>query len=101
MGRSVVLAGIVAAAAAGAAQAGVIERACLKSDRQAATRLICGCIQDVADVTLDRRDQRLAATFFRDPHRAQEIRQSDRASHEAFWQKYKEFGATAETYCAS
>ena len=84
---------------AGAAQAGKIERACLNSDRQAASRALCGCIQKIADVTLDRGDQRLAATFFRDPHRAQEVRQSDRRTHEVFWQKYKRFGATAEVYC--
>jgi hypothetical protein len=83
----------------GQAQAGVIERACLGSDRPAASRILCGCIQNVADLTLDRRDQRLAAKFFRDPHMAQEVRQSDKRSHEIFWQKYKKFGASAESYC--
>ena len=82
-----------------AAQAGVIERACLKSDRPAVTRLLCNCIQSVADSTLTRSDQRLAAKFFKDPHKAQEVRQSDNPSHEIFWQKYKKFGASAETVC--
>ena len=41
----------------------------------------------------------MAAEFFDDPHRAQEIRQSDRRSHEAFWQRYKNFGQTAEIFC--
>nr|WP_226782213.1 hypothetical protein [Oceaniglobus trochenteri] len=81
-------------------QAGTIERACLKSDRKAATRALCGCIQQVADLTLDRRDQRLAAKFFRDPHRAQEVRQSDRSSDETFWKKYKQFGSNAKAYCS-
>ncbi|MBJ3763385.1 hypothetical protein ILP92_11575 [Maribius pontilimi] len=85
---------------AGTAQAGVIERACLKSDRQAANRSLCGCIQQVADVTLTRRDQKLAATFFREPHRAQEVRQSDNPRHETFWKKYRSFGSTAENYCS-
>lgn len=85
---------------AAGAQAGPIERACIKSDRQAASRSLCGCIQQVADITLDRRDQKLAATFFRDPHRAQEVRQSDRQSHEVFWKKYKAFGRSAENYCS-
>jgi Ni/Co efflux regulator RcnB len=81
------------------AQAGVIERACLKSDRKAANRNLCGCIQDVADATLNRSDQRMAAKFFKAPEMAQEIRQSDRATHESFWKRYKEFGASAKTYC--
>ena len=81
------------------AHAGLIERACMKSDRQAASRALCGCIQDVADATLTSGDQKLAAKFFKDPHMAQEIRQSDRSSHERFWKKYKAFGQTAETYC--
>lgn len=81
--------------------AGPIERACLKADRKAATRPLCNCVQQVADLTLNGRDQRLAASFFSDPHRAQEVRQSDRSSHEAFWKRYKTFGANAESYCRS
>lgn len=90
---------LVALMAASSAHAGTIERACLKADRKAASRSLCGCIQDAADLTLDRGDQKLAATFFADPHRAQEIRQSDRSSHESFWKRYKQFGQTAEVYC--
>ncbi|RVT85580.1 hypothetical protein DXV76_07445 [Rhodobacteraceae bacterium CCMM004] len=97
--KKLFLVSAVLVATAGVAQAGVIERACLKSDRKAANRALCGCIQQVADVTLDRRDQRLAAKFFRDPHQAQVIRQSDRRNHEIFWKKYRTFGRTAETYC--
>ena len=77
-----------------------IESACMKSGRQSANALLCGCIQDVADITLSRSDQRMAAKFFRDPHRAQEIRQSDRSSHEAFWKRYRNFGETAEAFCS-
>lgn len=84
---------------AGIAQAGPIERACLKADRKSASRPLCNCVQQVADLTLDNRDQRLAASFFKDPHRAQEIRQSDNSSHESFWKRYKAFGASAESYC--
>ena len=53
------------------------------------------------DLTLDSGDQRLAATFFSDPHRAQVIRQSDNSGHERFWKRYKQFGANAESYCRS
>ena len=78
-----------------------IESACLKSERGQGKRLLCGCIQDAADLTLTERDQRLAASFFADPDRAQQIRQSDRRTHEAFWERYKNFGQTAEAFCGS
>ena len=42
---------------------------------------------------------RLAATFFADPHRAQEVRQSRSRRHEAFWERYENFGQAAETFC--
>lgn len=84
-----------------AAFAGPIERACLKSDRKAASRPLCNCVQQVADLSLDAGDQRLAATFFSDPHRAQVVRQSDNQGHEKFWKRYKEFGKNAESYCRS
>lgn len=86
--------------AATAAHAGPIQNACLSSDRAGANRALCSCIQSAADRTLTRRDQRLAASFFEDPHRAQEIRQSDRRSHETFWQRYRAFGETAEAFCS-
>lgn len=76
-----------------------IERACLASERAWGQRALCGCIQDAANLTLTVSDQKLAATFFADPHRAQEIRQSDRRSHEDFWKRYKNFGQTAEIFC--
>lgn len=81
------------------AQAAVIEKACKQSDRQAANSRLCGCIQDVADLTLSRGEQRVAASFFADPDKAQAVRQSDRRSDEQFWQKYVNFGSTAEAYC--
>ena len=90
---------VVTLASSTSAFSGSIESACNSSDRSAANRQLCGCIQDVADLTLQNGDQRLAASFFRDPHKAQEVRQSDRASHESFWQRYKNFGQTAEVYC--
>lgn len=80
------------------ALAGPIERACMRSDRQPANRALCGCIQQVANMTLDRRDQRMAARFFKDPHRAQEVRQS--GNHSTFWKKYRQFGDSATAYCS-
>lgn len=82
------------------ASAGPIERACLNSDRQAVNRAVCGCIQQVADMTLRGGDQRKAAKFFSDPDEAQQVRMSKRDSDNEFWARYKNFGATAEAYCA-
>ncbi|UZD89808.1 hypothetical protein [Cognatishimia activa] len=82
------------------AEAGPISSACIKSDRKAATRRMCNCLQSVANGELNRTDQRLAATFFKDPHKAQEIRQSDRRSHEKFWLRYKGYGQTAAALCS-
>ena len=81
------------------ATAGDIARACSASDRAAGDRRLCGCIQSVADQLLTRRDQRLAASFFADPHRAQEIRMSDSPSDDRFWQRYRRFGAYAARTC--
>lgn len=81
-------------------EAGTIQRACMNSDRKAANRRLCRCIDQAARKTLNSSDQRLAATFFKDPHRSQEIRQSDRTSHEKFWKRYKEFGVRAQQMCS-
>ncbi|MGV6810628.1 MAG: hypothetical protein ACWA47_00145 [Brevirhabdus sp.] len=95
-------AAIVAALTLGTpAISGPIENACLKAGRKAANRALCACIQDAANATLSRSEQKRAAKFFRDPHKAQETRQSDRSSDERFWQAYKNFGTTAQNYCES
>jgi hypothetical protein len=99
MMKSLTLAALILATTGAVAQAGVIERACLKSDRRAASKTLCVCIQKAADVTLSNNDQRLAAKFFSEPHMAQEIRQSDNSQHEVFWKRYRTFGNTAASYC--
>jgi len=81
------------------ANARAIERACVGSDRVGSDTRLCRCIQQVADQLLTARDQRLAASFFRDPHRAQEIRMSDSARDDRFWDRYQRFGALAERSC--
>jgi hypothetical protein len=81
------------------AMAGPIDRACMASDRRARSPRLCACIQRVADQTLSRSDQRMAARFFRDPQRAQDVRQSNNPSHEVFWRKYRAFGETAAATC--
>ncbi len=84
----------------GATFSGPIETACMRSDRDAANRSVCSCIQQVADVTLKSADQRRAAKFFRDPDLAHKTWISQKPGDDAFWDRYKEFGAQAEAYCA-
>ena len=81
-------------------QAGPIERACMSSPRPQKSAQLCGCIQQAADRTLSRGEQRKAARFFSDPHKAQEVRQSDNPSNERFWKRYRSFGDTAEALCS-
>ncbi|MDF1857272.1 hypothetical protein [Pseudooceanicola sp.] len=85
---------------ASVAQAGPINRACLASDRSGASRAVCGCIQNAADKTLTRQDQRLAAKFFREPDKAEEVRMSKSNGNNAFWDRYTKFGAVAESSCS-
>lgn len=94
---------VIAAAAimmtAPLAVAGPIDSACVRSERARGNAPLCGCIQQVANQTLSRSDQRRAASFFRDPHQAQEVRMSKRDADNAFWARYKRFASQAEAYC--
>lgn len=96
--KAILIAAALAALATPLA-AGQIERACLGSDRPGTNRGVCSCIQQAADLTLTKSDQRRATQFFTNPHEAQVVRQSDRRTDEEFWTRYKRFGATAEAYC--
>jgi hypothetical protein len=83
------------------ALAGDIERACLSAGASAANPSLCRCIQDAADLTLTKPEQKRAASFFAEPDRAQMVRQSTRAKDAAFWSRYSVFGETAEAFCSS
>jgi hypothetical protein len=98
--RHILMPAAALAFCAGAVIAGPVEKACLKSGSDTASPELCGCIQQVADLTLSGADQKLAASFIRDPDKAQEIRTSDNAKHEEFWLRYKSFGESAEAVCA-
>ena len=76
-----------------------IQRACLTSDRGVSQPRLCACLQGAADRTLSRRDQKTAATFFRNPDEAQRMRRSDRRRDEAFWERYQRFGEVAKKQC--
>lgn len=85
---------------ASAAFAGPISSACMASNRNAANARLCSCIQQVADVTLEGADQRRAATFFRDPDKAQKVHMSTTHADDAFWDRYVTFGQQAEASCS-
>lgn len=93
------LGAFVLLASATMAGAGPIESACLRSDRGAGQRGLCGCIQQAADMTLGRSDQRRAAKFFKDPDLAHAVWVSKKPGDDAFWNRYRQFGSLAETYC--
>lgn len=95
---------LLALMALGACSGGVsgdVGRACISGGRQAASPALCSCVQRVASQTLSAADQRRAAGFFSDPDRAQQTRQSDSASDEAFWLRYRAFSDRAATTCAA
>jgi hypothetical protein len=71
----------------------------MQTGRKGATRDRCGCVQAVANKSLSSSDQRLGASFFADPHKAQEIRQSTSNSHSEFWNRWKAFGDEAAKIC--
>lgn len=83
------------------ALAGPIDSACVRSERGARNAPLCGCIQQVADMTLSRADQRRAARLFSDADEAQTIRMSKTDNDNAFWARYKNFASTAEAYCSN
>lgn len=99
MKRIAMISVLLSATAGVPAQAQSIERACLGSDRPGVSRAMCGCIQEAANITLSSKDQRLAASFFRNPDRAQDVRKSDTQRDDAFWERYRNFGQTAEVFC--
>ena len=97
--RSLLLVPAIMLIGSAAFPAETIEQACLKSGRKAASRSMCGCVQNVADLTLSRSDQRKAAKFFIDPQEAQDVRASRKSRDDAFWERYTTFGEAAQVYC--
>ncbi len=79
---------------------GPINSACLASDRTARSRQLCGCIQAVANQTLTGSQQSRAVAFYGNPQQAQDVRQSDRASDEQFWQAYRAYSDRAKLVCS-
>jgi hypothetical protein len=78
---------------------GEIGQACMRADRDAASVRLCSCVQQAADSSLNGAEQRRAATFFADPQRAQDTRQSDGSGDERFWDRYQAFVERARAMC--
>lgn len=93
------VASIAACGGGGRGATGDISEACLAADRRAASPALCSCVQQVANQSLSGADRSRAAAFFADPQLAQNTRQSDRASDERFWQRYKAFTELATQIC--
>lgn len=91
---------VLTACGGGGRVTGDVGKACIAADRKSASNALCSCVQQAADRTLQRGDQKRAAKFFEDPHQAQETRQSDNRSDEAFWLRYKQFSSTAQRMCS-
>jgi len=79
---------------------GPLQRACLSQGRKAANSQRCGCIQAVADRELSGAEQRRGVKAFKDPHKMQVWRQSDRTSDNTFWSTWKAFGQSAARVCS-
>lgn len=79
---------------------GPLQRACLSQGRKAASSQRCGCVQAVADRELSSSQQKRGIKAFKDPHKLQVWRQSDRASDNAFWDVWKAFGQSAAKLCS-
>ena len=78
---------------------GPIYSAWRQADRKQASRSQCGCVQAVANQSLDASDQRRGAGFFTDPQEAQDVRTSDRTIDERFWLRWKAYGDKAAQIC--
>lgn len=100
MKRILMGAGIALAMAGPVSAAGIIENACMKSGRSAASSGLCNCIQAVADQVLAPHEQRKGAAFFNDPHKSQETRQSGKDDDWSFWLKWKDYGDIAAKACS-
>jgi hypothetical protein len=98
--KAILSAAAVLAVSGSAVLAGPIQTACNRSDRAAASPSMCACIQQAADMTLRSADQRRAAKFFADPDEAHRVRFSQSDRDDAFWERYRAFGETAEAVCA-
>lgn len=92
-------ASLALAAPAPALAGSEIARACRATDRPAATRALCSCLQGVADTMLTRAERRRVAHLLGAPHLSQEVRASDKPADARFWTRYRAYGEAAHEAC--
>jgi hypothetical protein len=83
----------------GGGVSGSVGQACLASGRDAASRVLCACVQGVAAQTLSSADQDRVARFMGNPELAERMRSDDGRAAEAFWERYQAFADAAEASC--
>ncbi|MBT9382944.1 hypothetical protein KM176_03630 [Pseudooceanicola sp. CBS1P-1] len=83
-----------------AGQAGPIDNACMSSGQRQANARVCSCLQAVANQTLGRGDQKLAAKLMMKPEMIDDLRQSPSGDQRAFWSRYTIFGTAAQNSCS-
>jgi len=90
---------ILTLASCGPRVTGAVAKACVASDRRAATAQRCSCVQSVAARELSRSDQNRLVSFFEDPEEANDIKINDSRSADAFWERYRAFTSVARQQC--
>ena len=94
-----ILTALVAVGSCGPRVSGEVGKACLAADRKAANAQLCSCVQAAANVHLNGSDQKIAASFFAEPEKANDMKIATSRSADAFWDRYKAFSQTAQRSC--
>ena len=79
---------------------GPIYSACKSAGRKKATKQRCGCVKAIANKSLTANDQRRGASFFKNPQKSQEVRQSSSNRDKRFWKRWKEYSNNAARSCS-
>ena len=97
MRRSLVTMAVLACAAP--AFAGPAQKACLATERSPGPR-VCACAQQVADQTLSRSDQHIAASIIREPELFVKYQKDSSRRAQGFLTRYRLWGERVEQHCA-
>lgn len=81
-----------------AALGGPTQQACLLSDHSPGPKA-CLCVQQIADQTLSREEQFLAASIIAEPDLLDTYLVDDRPQSRGFVERYREWGARAAQSC--
>jgi len=90
---------ILTLASCGPRVTGAVAKACVASDRRAATAQRCSCVQSVAARELSRADRSRLISFFEDPEVANDVKINDSSAADAFCERYRAFTSKARQQC--